>query len=365
MDAYQTLVDYQQRVDQALQKFFPEKVEEARRFDAATVDSMAALSEFTLRKAKRLRAAFLYYGYACFADPIRYDKVSKAQKGTDVGNAGITGNDNHLLYASLAMELLQSHLLIHDDIMDRDHIRRGKPTIHVQYASQRDAHYGNSMALCIGNYGIDHAVRILNKSQFPSKRKERAIEELLIFVQKVIQGQIRDLRPELRSEQEILKTYELKSATYTVEGPLHVGAILAGARPPALRLLSRYALPLGIAFQLRDDINGLYGDEEKTGKPADSDVKQGKYTLLMARALAAGTPAEQATLRSALGNQQLTTQQLDQVREIVKQRSLDSIVALAQQKMEEAVRAIQDALFRAKGKEFLLGITDFIARRDH
>lgn len=345
------LQDYQRRIEPGLQAFFREKIKYTENIDHDTAHIVRSLSEFTLRKAKRLRAAFLYYGYALFAPP----------------------NDD-VVHASLAMELVQSYLLIHDDIIDRDPMRRGKPTVHVQYAAGKDEHYGNSMAVLIGNVGNSYAVDILTEaaSRFSDQQKIRAVREMNSYILTVILGQVRDLQQQRDwmkggpiSENDILKTIHMKSGVYTVEGPLYLGAILAGADDRELKQLSRYAKPLGIAFQLRDDINGLYGDEGKTGKPADSDVKQGKCTLLMYRALQAATPVEQAALRAALGNQGLTAQQLDEVRDIVKRRSLDSIVAFADEQAGRAVSAIRDAPFRAEGKEFLLGIAEFIARRDH
>jgi len=344
MDAKQELVAYQKKVDGALSRFFQDKIAEAGRVDPSTVDAIAQLENFTMRKAKRLRPAFMYYGYACFADP----------------------NDD-VVYASMAMEMIQSYLLIHDDIMDQDVLRRGKETVHVHYGKKYGSRHGESVAICVGDFAVHYANEILAESNFPADRKLRAIVEMNKYVRKVVHGQIRDLRSSVlpQTEDDVMKTYLLKSATYTIEGPLHIGAILAGADDADLETLSQYALPLGVAFQLRDDINGLFGDPAKTGKPADSDLKEGKYTMLTVYALAHADPLEQKVLRSALGNAESTADEINQVREIIRNVSLAYMTGFAEGKVKRAIAAIDTMPYADQGKSFLIGIAEFIAVRDH
>ncbi len=192
--------------------------------------------------------------------------------------------------AGTAIELIQSGLLIHDDVMDRDNRRRGAPSIHVQYARLADApvgpeasHYGTSLAICAGEIAIFLGFEAMAGIKGP---EERASVSQRLFAAEfglVGLGQMRDIEagssPRFPSAGEILDIYRFKTARYSFSLPLAMGWILGGGRRAVVPRLRRLGEDLGLMFQIKDDELGLYGSSAATGKPVGSDVRQGKKTL--------------------------------------------------------------------------------------
>lgn len=199
--------------------------------------------------------------------------------------------------AGTAIELVQSGLLIHDDIMDRDERRRGAPSMHVQYARLAEepggpeaAHYGSSLAICAGEIAIFLGFEAMASLPGPAKRTSAAQRLFAAEFGLVGLGQMRDVeagssrrRP---SERAILATYRFKTARYSYALPLAVGWLLGGGRRPTVPALERLGEDLGLIFQIKDDELGLFGSPAATGKPVGSDIRQGKKTLHALRLLA-------------------------------------------------------------------------------
>ncbi|PIU72160.1 polyprenyl synthetase family protein, partial [Candidatus Woesearchaeota archaeon CG06_land_8_20_14_3_00_33_13] len=144
------------------------------------------------------------------------------------------------------------------------------------------------------------------------------------------------------------------------------GAIAAGASDDQLKILSEYAIPLGMAFQLKDDILGLFGSEEKLGKPADSDIKEGKKTLLILKVLENANKEQKELIGNALGNKDITKTELTKVREIIKETgSLSYSENLAEKLVKKAKNAIKTSDFETHGKDFFLEIADYVIKRDY
>ncbi|MBN1940077.1 MAG: polyprenyl synthetase family protein [Candidatus Aminicenantes bacterium] len=192
--------------------------------------------------------------------------------------------------AGAALELFHSAFLIHDDIMDDDPFRRGKPSLHVQYAAMagRKGHpdaagFGRAAALCAGDVLIFLGLEILASLESPAPVKTRILglfgRELAAVgpaqVQDVYSGKV----SRASSREEIFRLYTYKTARYTYFLPLAAGALLAGAGPAALRDLERIGVDLGLVFQVKDDELGQFGDPAATGKPVGSDIGEGKKTL--------------------------------------------------------------------------------------
>ncbi|HEX2577884.1 MAG TPA: polyprenyl synthetase family protein [Aquihabitans sp.] len=233
--------------------------------DPVLAEPVDALADLVLAGGKRLRPAFCHWGFvACGGDP----------EAPEVVEAGA------------AFELLQGFALIHDDVMDGSAVRRGAPAVHRAFVDRHrragwageDRRFGEGAAILIGDLAIVYADRLL-----PDAGPELAAlwDELRIELNI---GQYLDLvgtvtgrsdRPNAR------RIARYKSGKYTIERPLHVGALLAG-RPDRVEPLSRYGDPLGQAFQLRDDVLGVFGDAARTGKPVGDDLREGKPTLLLA-----------------------------------------------------------------------------------
>ncbi len=294
-------------------------VEEARRF---------------VQGGKRLRASFCWWGHHA-VDPSPADEAS-------------------LLRACAALELLHASALLHDDVLDASDTRRGSPTTHrLLEARHRGAGwagdaaaYGEAGAILLGDLVLSWADELLRRCGLAPDRVAAAMAVYDQCRSEVIAGQFLDVSVQARGRADVdaaMTVLRYKSAKYSVERPLHVGAALAGAGPDVLADLSRFGLPLGEAFQLRDDVLGVLGDPVVTGKPAGDDLVEGKRTVLVALALDGAAPADRARLDSALGTP-LTEDDVDDLRRIIT-----SSGAAAQ--VEEVITALSrralDALDRS------------------
>lgn len=270
-------------VEEELRRAFDSLSAEASSVSGLLSDLSFIARDFTLRGGKRLRAVLVLAGY-----------WSREWGSGDIGVARSV---------MAAIELLQSYLLVHDDIMDRDEVRRGGPTAHawfrrrcVEAGMPADCpHYGISQAITAGD--MLEAMAVAQLSRAPREVLPELLARYSQGLRRVAFGQYLDvLASALRlgqvREEDVLLIHKLKTASYTVELPLHLGAIASGKATPALLAeLSSYATPAGLAFQLRDDVIGLFGDPSVTGKPAGSDVIQRKKTLLVVKAYEAGSEA--------------------------------------------------------------------------
>jgi geranylgeranyl diphosphate synthase type I len=233
----------------------------------------------------------MLYGYKCFENE----------------------KEEEILESSISIELIEGFLLQHDDIIDQDEKRRGGKSSwkffqddHIKKGYTGNSKlYGDSCAIIAGDLGCAFANQIIARSGFSAERKVKALDKLNQIVIDVGYGEQLDVLVELRpgaTEEDTLRIHHFKTAKYTVEGPVHLGAILGGAQENDLKILSEYGIPLGQAFQIQDDILGMYGDEVKLGKPADSDLKEGKQTLLIIEAMKQANESQRKILKEALGN---------------------------------------------------------------
>ncbi len=271
-----------------------------------------SLQSFAARGGKRIRPLLFCCGYLCLG-----------------------GTDSHaILEASVAVELLQTGLIIHDDVVDRSAERRAGPTMHLLWKEYFRAagyqarypgepeHFGLSMALLMGDIASTLAYDVLVRSNFPLERKLHAVHTFSDVIYRVAFGELLDVDLGMRAldtltEEEILRVYELKTAAYTTEGPLHMGAVLGGAGAGALALLSEYAVPLGIAFQIQDDLLGMFGARAEIGKDEGSDLIEAKRTPLVLWAWHAAEPPARALLERALRDPQQAQRDLERVRALI------------------------------------------------
>lgn len=211
--------------------------------------------------------------------------------------------------AGVALELLQAYFLIHDDWMDQDDERRGGPTAHITLSKQfRSKEVGAAGAILAGDHAVALASAHLATIPTTPARLKKCSSQFAEMQIAAVAGQLLDIRgktpnPEL--------TYELKTASYTVRGPLLLGAELAGASAKTIEALDRYSLPTGIAFQLRDDLIGVFQDSSVTGKPQGGDLKEGKNTSLVHEGRRRLDPAGKKALAKVLGNRRATTKQVN------------------------------------------------------
>jgi geranylgeranyl diphosphate synthase type I len=270
-------------VDEQALRLAPLGADAARLVDAAR----AAVSG-----GKRFRAAFCAWGFRAVRD-----------EGPDA---------EALVRAASALEVLHASALVHDDYMDASDTRRGRPATHKAFeAVHRESgwtgdpqQYGAAAAILLGDLLLSWSDELLRRCGMPHDVVRDALAFFDTTRSEVIAGQFLDVSVQARGASDVeqaMRVLRYKSAKYSIERPLHVGAALAGADPAMLAALTRFGLPLGEAFQLRDDLLGVYGDPDSTGKPAGDDLTEGKRTVLVALALDAAPDGDAKRLDEALG----------------------------------------------------------------
>jgi geranylgeranyl diphosphate synthase type I len=298
-------------VESALRSFLTEQRETLANMAAELVpvaDEVAAVAG----GGKRLRPAFAYWGWRGFVDPD--DPAAEA--------------DDTVLRAVAALELVHSSALVHDDVMDAASTRRGRPATHVAFADRHGGAaldgdgtaFGVGAAILVGDLALVWSDELLRRSGISPDALARARPVWDTMRTEVTAGQYLDLLRAaggLPGAAGALKVARYKSAGYTVQRPLQLGAALAGAGPDALAACTAIGLPLGEAFQLRDDVLGVFGDPAVTGKSADDDLREGKRTLLVALTEEGTDGDGRALLTGALGNSSADADELDGVRTLM------------------------------------------------
>lgn len=253
------------------------------------LDVPAALRGFLAAGGKRLRPLLCVLGW----------------HAADCGQ----GDDAAVIRTAAALEMFHAFCLIHDDIMDNSATRRGRPTVHRQVAARHgNDQLGTSAAILIGDMALAWSDELLHSAGHPPHRLAALRRVIDVMRQEVIYGQYLDLMTTLgplTDQEAALHVIRFKTAKYTVERPLHCGATMADAKADLHTALSRYALPLGEAFQLRDDLLGVYGRPDDTGKPVLDDLREGKHTVLLALAAQRADTAQRNLLDTLVGNQDL------------------------------------------------------------
>ena len=301
-----------------------------------------AVERLTMRGGKRLRPALAFAAHRAI-DPS--------------GDAGC------LTDAGAALELMQSYLLIHDDWMDGDEERRGGPSVHAALRDEHggDAHLGASLAILAGNLASAQAWELLSQAVRGEAERDRALEVFLRMHQEVVFGQQLDLL----ATEDVSLMQQLKTGSYTVRGPLALGAVLAGADDAQLQTLEAYGAPLGEAFQMRDDLLGTFGDPGTTGKPAGNDLKAGKRTALVRAAEERGSAEERAILGSVLGREDADDAALARAaRALESSGARAAVEARLAALLEDARRALEGARLSAVGVGMLAELADLLALRD-
>lgn len=301
---------------------------------APLVDHVADL----MRGGKRLRPAFCYWGW-------------RGAGGADC---------EEVVVAAAALEFFQAAALIHDDVMDDSDTRRGMPAVHRRFATLHRGsgwtgdgeRFGLAGAVLAGDLCLVWSDELFTACGLAGERLARGRAVFDRMRTELMGGQYLDMLEQAvagarRADDAVERARRViryKSAKYTIEQPLLIGGALAGAPPEQLAAYSAYGLPLGEAFQLRDDVLGVFGDPAQTGKPAGDDLREGKRTVLVATALERATPAQASLVRSLLGDPGLDAAGVEALREvIVTTGALDAVEAL----VDELVAASRAALAAA------------------
>lgn len=293
---------------------------------APLMDSVSDL----LRTGKRLRPAFCYWGW-------------RGAGGADC---------DEIVSVAASLELFQAAALIHDDVMDGSDTRRGRPAVHRRFAT---LHRGNGWLGSSEDFGVAGAIlagdlclswcdELYAGSGLPAERLAAGRPVFDRMRTELMCGQYLDMLEQMMATTTVERARRVilfKSAKYSVQQPLLLGGTLAGASTELLSTYEEYGHALGEAFQLRDDVLGVFGDPSATGKPAGDDLREGKRTVLVAVTLERCSPAQAAEVRRGLGDAHLDTSGVDRLREVIASSgALDVVESMISEQSERARAAL-------------------------
>ena len=318
------------KVDELVVRFLAERERDLVDLDPLVSELTQQIGLLFAAGGKRLRPLFVYWGH----------------------HAGGIVDDANVSSAAAAVEMLHTFALIHDDVMDRSAVRRGADAAHVQFADLHRASeaggdsswFGSSAAIMAGDLAFVWADELLDLLQCEPATAKRVRKVFSHLRTEVIAGQYLDIRlaGSPATQQQAANIALLKSGRYTVTRPLELGAALAGVDDATTAALRRYGDASGVAFQLRDDILGVFGDPTVTGKSASDDLRDGKASLLLVRALELASGSGRALLSKSLGDPDIDEATIDRCRDIVASSgALASIETLIAARLAEAERAVE------------------------
>jgi geranylgeranyl diphosphate synthase type I len=286
-----SLLNYKDKIDAELEAFFAGKLNGAVGIEKTVIEE---LRKFTMRGGKRIRPIFMAMGYF------------------------LNGNlEEKVFRASISLELMQSYMLILDDLIDRSELRRNAPTMHRSFKFDEQTSMG--LAIIAAHLANAYCHEVLIKSDFAVGRLHDALISLENAFEITGLGQLNDLTLPFEKKataEAVTKVHKLKTAEYTIGGPMKVGASLSGY--DRIDTIDSYAIPLGIAFQMQDDILGLFGDEKTLGKSVKSDVMEGKITHLVVYAMERVPTEDAEFLKKMLGNKDITDKEFERFKDIIR-----------------------------------------------
>ncbi|MFH1429574.1 MAG: polyprenyl synthetase family protein [Candidatus Margulisiibacteriota bacterium] len=355
------LSNFKKEFDILLKEYLQQKLTKCREFDTHLVFYQEHLNRMMLSGGKRIRP-FLFY-----------------RAHTMLGGKSKT----EALKLSLALEFLQTFALIHDDIMDNSSLRRGEPTIHkaieeetkLSLGQSPALHFGQSQAILLGDLAYSYCMEIIGSIHestdarpcVSTKSINQFMDTFHTMTEEVIWGQQLDIIagtfPAFDTElQEKIMLF--KSGYYSIARPLQLGAILAGASPQALAMLEQIGANLGIAFQIRDDILGISGNEKTIGKSAISDILEKKITLPLLEAYHS-TENNRKLIETTYRKKSITIAEAKKIKAAINTPEvLEAVNRKIQQKMDDTLPLIDKLPVDPKEKEFLKGFAEYLVNRE-
>ena len=334
-------------INERLETFFREKEALPRKFTEINSRTIDFIRDFTLSPGKRVRPVLVIAGYLT-----REENVP-----------------NSVLDVATAVEMFHAFLLTHDDFMDRDEFRRGQPTVWKRYENLGvSRHLAYSLAVVAGDLLYTYVFQRILGTDLSPEKKLGVIERLLETMELTGYGQNIDLYlTEMPLEKvrldNVLLLYELKTGVYTISFPLTLGAWLAGCDESTLKVLHDFGVKAGTAFQIHDDIIGVFGDPEKTGKPVGSDIREGKRTFLIVEAYRRGSEEDRRVIEEFLGREDEGS--VRRVMEIIESTgALEEARRLEKSLTEEAVALLEPLDIREDIKQFLKEFAVYLIRRE-
>lgn len=337
----QWLDEVRSGVDARLAQFFEAEAASAKTIAPEAIELVDAIAALTMRGGKRLRPAVLVAAF-CSVAPEREWSVT--------------------LPACAGLEMLQSYLLIHDDWMDGDEQRRGGPAVHAAIAEKHgDAHLGASLAVLAGDLASAYAQRLVLESFDSAARAQDMLAAFVRMQVEVVMGQSLDLL----AIADVSRMQQLKTGSYTVAGPLRLGALIGGASDAQMQALEAFGAPLGEAFQVRDDLLGTFGDPRATGKPSGNDVRAGKRTALVRECERLLQGNERELLARVLGKRDASDAEVASVTELfVKSGARKNVEQRLAMLLDAACSALETTLLADPGRAMLRELADALAIRD-
>lgn len=325
------------------------------------VTDLFSIATELLSGGKRLRAAFAAAGWAAF-------------QGADLAVP--------VVRAGAGLELFQMAALVHDDVIDASTTRRGMPAAHRQLAARHRAlgmegdgdRFGENGAVLLGDLLLVASQQEIEGGleSLSAAARGRSRSIMLAMMAEVTVGQYLDIyaqaapwNPDPAVDLDrARRVIRAKSASYSVQQPLRLGAAMAGADDEGLAACAAFGMPIGEAFQLRDDLLGVFGDPARTGKPAGDDLREGKRTVLVTSAMTRASDAQRAVLRQALGNPDLQADAVDRVREILTATGADrEVERLIEERVAEGLRALDAALVAPRADAVLRALVEAAVSR--
>ncbi len=332
-------------IEKELKSFFDEKLSQIKDLNQNLYSITKFTEKFTLCGGKRLRSILMILTYN------GYKKDTKL--------------DDNILKLSIIWELYQSFLLVHDDIIDKDDVRRGGPTMHISLKKEfNDSHLGLSHAILNGDLLFLWAEQLIVKH---CENPSPILNILLKEIENVIYGEMLDIvswRNEKNLEKHIDNIHNLKTVSYTTLGPIKSGAVLANVSENEMNLLEEFAANLGLAFQIKDDYLGIFGDCDKTGKSNLSDLIEGKLTYLVSYALKKGDEETQNYLLKKLGNETINEDDFIKIKNIFETTGAKEYSEnLIGKHSQKALDILDKMSIRKEEKETLLFLVEKLVNR--
>lgn len=352
------LADIRMRVQRDLTSFLAAQTKYLAEIGSELVPVSEAINAFLLDGGKRLRPLFAYCGYL-------------ASGGQE---------DESVIAAVASLELLHACALIHDDLMDGSDTRRGRPSIHRWFEGIHQneellgspARYGSAAAILLGDLALVWSDQMLHQSGISSEALLRSLSTHDEMRVELMAGQFLDVHEQGLATQSVarsLKIARYKSGKYTIERPLHFGACLASSeenrREKFNTIFSEYGLPLGEAFQLRDDLLGVFGDPSTTGKPAGDDLREGKRTVLMAMTQDRATQNQEKIISKYFGTADLSHEGVGELRQVITETGArDHVEQLIDKLTFTALDAINREEIEESGRALLQELANIAVRRN-
>jgi len=361
-------------VQQAIDGFLAERTQELEAI-APDLGELVGNAHGMLAGGKRFRALFCYWGWQSSASTgDGFDPLAAGSAPSDLPGV--------VLVAS-ALEVFHAAALVHDDIMDNSDTRRGEPSVHRAFQARHEQRewagspeqFGRSSALLLGDLLLGFSDELFDRGRDRIASRAAGLAGRAEFNRmrtEVTAGQYHDIleeaswhaHPESESLQRAHRVIVWKSAKYSVEAPLVIGAALGGANPAQLDALRAFGLPLGVAYQLRDDLLGVFGDPAVTGKPAGDDLREGKRTVLLALARQAMAPHVRRIVDELIGDPELDGSQIELLRTTIRDSGApEQVEALIARNVAKAMAAMAQAPLSPSSREQLGRLADRVTRR--